>query len=142
MDTKALAKEKPLFVYYYVDPIADPMDDNYKFSRKFELGVLQEQVVEILNKNFTCLKVVLPAEADMKKVQNQARIEIWSPTKEMVGRITVDQDSLLNKSPFVSFLKVRIAKSEKLVKTEIARIEKARKDREKKQEEKETAKND
>ncbi len=118
------------------------MDDNYKFSRKFELGVLQEQVVEVLNKNFTCLKVVLPAEADMKKVQNQARIEIWSPTKEMVGRITVDQDSLLNKSPFVSFLKVRVAKSDKLVKTEIARIEKARKDRAKKQEEKETAKND
>ena len=142
MDTKALAKEKPLFVYYYVDPIADPMDDNYKFSRKFELAVLQESVVETLNKYFVCTKVVLPAEADMKKVENQARIEIWSPTKEMVGRITVDGDSLLNKSPFISFLKTRIAKSDNLVKKEIARIEKLRKDREKKEAEKETAKND
>lgn len=122
------------------------MDDNYKFSRKFELGVLQEQVVELLNKHFTCAKVVLPAEADMKKASNQARIEIWSPTKEKVGVISVDQDSLLNKSPFISFLKTRLAKSENLVKKEIARVEKARKDREKKVDEKgaekETAKND
>ncbi|NUN51397.1 MAG: hypothetical protein HUU06_01240 [Planctomycetaceae bacterium] len=123
------------------------MDENYKFSRKFELGVLSEQIVEVLNKNFTCAKVVLPAEADMKKVENQARIEIWSPTKEMIGRITLDQDSVLNKSPFISFLKLRIAKSEKLVKNEIARIEKLRKERAKKVEDekaaaKETAKQD
>lgn len=120
------------------------MDDNYKFSRKFELGVLQESVVETLNKYFVCAKVVLPAEADMKKVENQARIEIWSPTEEMVGRITINQDSLLNKSPFISFLKTRVAKSEKTVKKEIARIEKLRKERAKKleREAEESAKND
>jgi hypothetical protein len=122
-----------------VDPIADPMDENYKFSRKFELGVLSEQIVETLNKNFTCAKFVLPAEADMKKVENQARIEIWSPTKEMIGRITLDQDSVLNKSPFIGFLKLRIAKSEKLVKNEIARIEKLRKERARKIEEEKAA---
>lgn len=119
-------------MYYYVAPLADPMDDNYKFSRKFELGVLQDSVVELINKYFVCKKIELPAEADMKKMENQARIEIWSPTNALVGRITLEQDSYLNKSPFIAFLKSRVAMSEKKVKTEIARIEKLRKEREKK----------
>ena len=121
------------------------MDSNYKFSRKFELGVLQESVVEAINKNFIAKKVALPADGDMKKIENQARIEIWSPTKTMVGRISIDSEATLNKTPFMGFLTSRVAKSQKLVKDEIARIEKANKEREEKEKakkEQETAKQD
>lgn len=104
------------------------MDPNYKLSRKFELSVLAEEVVDMLNKNFVCKKVVLPAEADMKQLKNQARIEVWSPTNVKVGLVTIDNDNYLNKAPFVAFLKGRMAKSEKMVKDEIARLTKLRKD--------------
>ena len=139
-DTKALAKEKPIFVYFYVDPISDPMDSNYKFSRKFEMGVISEEIADLINKNFVAKKVALPADADMKKVENQARVEIWSPTSKMVGRLTGENEATLNKAPFIAFAKSRLAKSQKLVKDEIARIEKARKEQAEKKGE--TAKND
>ena len=132
VDLEALAKTKPLLVYYFVDPISDPMDENYKFSRKFELSVLGETVNEVLVKGFRLKKVSLPADADMKKVENQARIEIWSPTKKKVRSITRADDAMLNKSPFLAAAKVSIAKSEKLVKDEVARITKLRQERDKK----------
>ncbi len=130
VDVDALAKAKPLFVYFYVDPISDPMDSNYKFSRKFELSVLGEEIVDILNKNFNCKKVVLPADADMKLVKNQARIEVWSPTNQKIGLLSVNDENLLNKSPFIAFAKARVAKSAKLVKDEIARIQESLKAKE------------
>jgi hypothetical protein len=129
VDLDALAKKKPLFVYFYVANVTDPMNDNYKFSRKFELSVLGEEIVDMLNKNFVCMKVELPAEADMKLAKNQARIEIYSPTEKKVGSIGVDQVSMLNKTPFMGFMKVRVSKSESLVKAEIARIQKLRKEK-------------
>ena len=52
VDLEALAKAKPLLVYYYVDPISDPMDENYKFSRKFELSVLGESVNQLTTYGF------------------------------------------------------------------------------------------
>lgn len=149
VDLEALAKAKPLFVYYYVDPLSDPMDENYKFSRKFELSVLGEQVNEVLAKGFRLKKVSLPADADMKQVKNQTRIEIWSPTNVKIRSITRAEEALLNKSPFMAASKVSIAKSDKLVKNEIARITKLRLERDKKAKEaeqkakeQETAKNE
>ena len=149
VDLEALAKMKPLLVYYYVDPISDPMDENYKFSRKFELSVLGESVNEVLAKGFRLKKVSLAPDADMKQVKNQARIEIWSPTKVKVRVITRAEEALLNKSPFLAASKASIAKSDKLVKDEVARITKLRLERDKKAKEaeqkakeQETAKND
>jgi hypothetical protein len=107
----------------------DPMDDNYKFSRKFEMSVLGEETVDFVNKNFRCKKIELPADADMKLEKNQARIEVWSPVEKKVGTITRDNEGALNKTPFLGFMKVRIAKSEKMVKDEIARITKLRKEK-------------
>ena len=130
LDPAALAKAKPLFVYYYVDPVTDPMDSNYKFSRKFEMSVLCEEIVDLLNKNFVCKKVVLPADADMKLAKNQARIEIWSPTSKKVGLIGGTEENLLNKTPFLVFARSRLAKSEKLVTDEITRIHQLRKEKE------------
>ena len=132
VDLEALAKMKPLLVYFYVDPISDPMDENYKFSRKFELGVLGESVNEVLAKGFRLKKVSLPADGDMKKLENQARIEIWSPTNKKVRAITRSEDAMLNKSPFLVAVKSSIAKSDKLVKDEVARITKLRLERDKK----------
>jgi len=126
VDLEALAKTKPLFVYYYIGTVSDPMNDNYKFSRKFELSVLGEEVVDMLNKNFVCTKIELPADADMKLAKNQARIEIWSATDKKVGSITIENEATLNKTPFMGFLKVRIAKNQSLVKAEVARITKLR----------------
>jgi len=131
-----------------VDPVSDPMDENYKFCRKFELGVLGDQVNEVLAKSFNLKKVSLPADADMKQVKNQSRIEIWSPTKVKVRALTRNEDQLLNKSPFIAVVKSAVAKSDRLVKDEIARVTKARLERDKKAKEaeaakeKETAKND
>jgi hypothetical protein len=124
--------------------VSDPENENYKFSRKFELSVLGEELIDNLNKNFLCTKIELPAEADMKIARNQARIEIWSPTEKKVGVIGHDQVSLLNKTPFLGFLSVRAAKSKALVKAEIARIEKLRKERDEKKApaKKETAKSE
>jgi hypothetical protein len=129
VDLEALKKAKPIFLYYYVEGITDPMDENYKFSRKFELTILGgEELVDNLNKNFACKKIALPAEGDMKIAKNQARIEIWSPTNKKVGNIAHENEAMLNKSPFLGFLKTRALKSEKLVKDEVARVEKERKD--------------
>jgi hypothetical protein len=139
VDLEALKKAKPIFLYFYVEQVTDPMDSNYKFSRKFELGVLQEEIVDLLNKSYICKKISLPAEADMKLPRNQARIEVWSPTKMKVGTIGLEGEAYLNKAPFLSFLRTRIAKSEKAVKDEVARIQKLRKEREE-QAKKETAK--
>jgi len=130
VDLEALKKAKPIFLYYYIELVTDPMDDNYKFARKFELGVLQEEVVDTLNKNFVCKKISLSAEADMKLAKNQARIEVWAPTQKKLGTIGMDGEASLNKAPFLSFLKTRVAKSEKVVKEEITRIQKLRLDRE------------
>ena len=47
--------------------------------------------------------------------------------------------NILNTRPFMQFLAMRAAKNEKLVKKEIARIEKLRKEREKQREREETA---
>jgi hypothetical protein len=138
VDVEALKKAKPIFLYYYVELLTDPMDENYKFSRKFELGILQEEVVDNLNKNFICKKIALPAEGDMKIAKNQARIEIWTPTNKKVGTINLEAESMLNKSPFLGFLKTRALKSEKMVKEAIALIEKTKKEAEAKK--KETAK--
>ncbi len=129
-DLDALAKTKPLFVYYYVALTSQPMDTNYKFSRKFEMSVLGQETIEFLNKNFICKKVELPADADMKIAKNHARIEIWSPTGKKVGLINTDNEATLNKTPFLGFMQVRIAKSAKLVAEEIARVQKLRKEKE------------
>ena len=117
------------------------MDENYKFCRKFELSVLQEQIIEVMNKGFALKKVSLPPDADMKQQKNQSRIEVWSPTKVKVRVLGQAEEALLNKAPFVAAMKSSIAKSEKLVKEEIARVTKLRKEREAKKAE-ETAKSE
>ncbi|MHC4924220.1 MAG: hypothetical protein ACYTG4_09105 [Planctomycetota bacterium] len=106
--------------------MSDPMDDNYKLSRKFELGVLQKKVVALMNKHYQCKKIDLPAEADMKKLKNQARIETWAVTGKNMGTISSRNSNVLNKAPFMAFLKARVAKNKSLVKKEVKRIEKLR----------------
>jgi hypothetical protein len=113
-----------------VGSITDPMDENYKFARKFEMSVLGEETCDFVNKNFRCRKIELPADGDMKQLKNQARIEVWSATDKKVGVISRDNEGALNKTPFMGFMKIRIAQADKLVKNEIARIQKLRKEKE------------
>ncbi len=115
------------------------MNDNYKLSRKFELGVLQKKVVALMNKHYQCKKIDLPAEADMKKLKNQARIETWAVTGKNMGTISSRNSNVLNKAPFMAFLKARVAKNKSLVKKEVKRVEKLRKKRAKELKKKETA---
>lgn len=125
-----LKESRPLLVYYYVAGEDDFKNDNYKFSNKFETQLLGiSKVVEMLNDKFTCTKVALSKEADMKQVKNQARIEMWSATKVKIGEITRDNWNQLDSSSFLRFSAARVAKSDQLVKKEIARIEKAIKER-------------
>ena len=131
IDLEAFAKRKPLLVYYFVKS-TDPNDENYSFSRKFELSVLQDQVVETINKNYTCKKVELPLDGDMKKIENQARLEVWSVTGKKLRVLGRTESAMLNRAPFLNALKVSAAKNERLVTAEIERIQKVRKAREEK----------
>ena len=97
-------------------------DPSFQFSQDFEMGVLQEGVVDLINKRFVAKKIAIPADADRKLAKNQARIEIWSPTRQKIGLITPENDNLLSRAAFTEFLKVRVAKSEKLVRDEVARL--------------------
>jgi hypothetical protein len=131
-EIKALEGAKPKFLYYYV-AATEPTDENYKFSRGFELGVLQDKVVETLNKKYLCNKIELPIEADMKVAKNQARIEVWSATGERLSTIARDNSSILAKAAFLAFVQKHAARNEALVKKEVARLTKLKADFEKKQ---------
>lgn len=118
-------------MYYYISMVDDPMDKNYKLSRNFEMSVLgNDKVVKMLNDKFVCSKVELSFEGDQKELKNQARIEVWSSTGKQLGVISQKNMNLLNGRPFMQFLAMRSAKNAKLVKKEIARITKLRKERE------------
>jgi hypothetical protein len=129
-EIKALEGAKPKFLYYWV-AATEFKDSNYKFSREFELG-LQDKVIETLNKKYVCNKIELPLEADMKVAKNQARIEIWSATGTKLGVITRDSTGLLAKGAFLEVLSKNIARNDAAAKKEIARLQKAKADFQKK----------
>ncbi len=115
------------------------MDENYKFCRKFEMGVLLDKSVDYINKNYRAKKQPLSAEADMKDPKNQSRLEVWSATDKKIGSITQESQNLLSLNPFMQFVKARTDKNAVLVKAEVARITRLRLERAKKVEEEQAA---
>ena len=119
---------KPLFMYKFVDGVTDPTDSNYKLSRKLEMSAFnKKEVVDTINKDWRAKKVGLDMEADMKKAENQARVEFWSFTKVKMGVITTKKSKQLKPRSLLAALKKYKKKSDAINKAEIGRIEKAAK---------------
>jgi len=115
-------------MYKFVDGVTDPTDVNYKLSRKLEMSAFNKsEVTETLNKHWRAKKVGLDMEADMKKPENQARVEFWSFTKVKMGVISNKKTKSLKPRSLLAALKKYKKKSDAMNKNEIGRIEKAAK---------------
>jgi hypothetical protein len=79
---------KPLLVYYFAE-VTDPMDEYYKFARKFEMSALHQDTVDQLNKSWRATKRTVDVEADRKAEKNQVRIEFWSFTGKKMDVVTL-----------------------------------------------------
>ena len=66
-----------MFLYYFRQGLQDPMHDEYKFSRRFEMG-LQEKVITQINENWLSKKQGLDLEEEFEKNEQKTRIEFWS----------------------------------------------------------------
>jgi hypothetical protein len=128
--TEELKAGKPMLVYYFV-PTADPQDENYKFSRKFEMGVLQEKNVDKLNAGWRKKKIEIDVDADHAKEKNQAHIEFWSFTGKKLGDVTLKEQNQLNAGPFGALLIKYERMNRDLCSAEIKRLEAAKSLREK-----------
>lgn len=105
-------------------------DESFEFSRRLELGALQDKTIEEIKANWRAKKVGLDLDADRKLEKNQARIEFWSFTDVKMGDITLKEQNLLNPSPLRATLKNYARKNAEICAKEIARIEARRKARE------------
>ena len=103
-----LKDAKPLLMYYFRSE-TNPQADAYKFSRKLELGSMQDKVVEQIQKNWRCKK--------------QTRVEFWSFTGSRMGEITYKQQQILNAGPLRVKLKQMQDKNRQICDREIKRLE-------------------
>ncbi len=117
-----LKDAKPLLMYYFRSE-TNPQADAYKFSRKLELGSMQDKVVEQIQKNWRCKKLEIDLDADEKVEKNQTRVEFWSFTGSRMGEITYKQQQILNAGPLRVKLKQMQDKNRQICDREIKRLE-------------------
>ena len=123
-----LKTAKPLMIYFFVN-IDDPTDDNYKLSRKLEMGAFgADKVVERIKEDWRAKKIGLDMEEDLKEPKNQARVEFWSFMNTKMDTITVKETKLLKARTFVAKLKKFQRANTKLAQAEIKRLEKLEKE--------------
>ena len=127
-----LEDAKPMFLYFFRQGLMDPMHDEYKFSRRFEMG-LQEKLITQINENWRPKKEGLDLEEEIEKVEERTRIELWSAieTKMKVITMTKKDQKMLAAGPMVRLLKKYEKVSKGLVNKEIKRLEKLEKAMEK-----------
>ena len=115
-------------LYYFVNT-DDPTDDNYKLSRKLEMGAFgADKVVEKIKKEWRAKKIGLDMEEDLKEPKNQARVEFWSFMNTKMDTIGIKETKLLKARTFIAKLKKFTRANDKLVQAEIKRLEKIEKD--------------
>ena len=129
-----LKEGKPLFIYYFVQGMEDPTDDNYKLSRKLEMMTFnEEKIIKRLNEEWRAKKVGLDLEEDLTEKKNQARIEFWAFTKVKMGVITVKEDKFLKSRLFLAKLKKYEKQNKKFCDKEVKRLEDIAKEEAKKE---------
>lgn len=118
-----------MFLYYFRQGLTDPMSEEYKFSRRFEMG-LQEKLIEEINSNWMCKKVGLDLEEEIEEEDQATRIELWSAIETKLKVITYSKSDqkLLAAGPLTRVLKKYKKVSDGLVEKEIKRLEKLEKD--------------
>ena len=115
-------------LYYFVNT-DDPTDENYKLSRKLEMGAFgADKVVERIKEDWRAKKIGLDMEEDLKEPKNQARVEFWSFLNTKMDTITVKETKLLKARTFIAKLKKFVRANDKLVQVEIKRLEKIEKE--------------
>lgn len=119
---------KPLLVYYFVEGLADPKDDSYKLSQRFEtVGLVGEGVLPAVKRDWRAKKVALDVKADRKDAKNRARLEFWSFTGTKIGEIAAKDDDQAAVKPLLAKLTSFAAKNRDLCAKESKRLEEAAK---------------
>jgi hypothetical protein len=123
-----LADAKPMFLYFFRQGLTDPMNDEYKFSRRFEMG-LQEKLIDEINDNWAAKKVGLDLEEEIEESDKATRIELWSAIETKMKVITYSKkdQKLLAAGPMTRVLKKYKKVNDGLVAKEIKRLEKLEK---------------
>ena len=117
-----------MFLYYFRQGLTDPMNEEYKFSRRFEMG-LQEKLITEINENWMCQKVGIDLEEEIEDEDEGTRIELWSAieTKMKTINFSKKDQKLLAAGPLTRILKKYAKVNGGLVKKEIKRLEKLEK---------------
>ena len=117
-----------MFLYYFRQGLVDPMHEEYKFSRRFEMG-LQEKLITEINENWLCKKQGLDLEEEFESDEQKTRIEFWSAieTKMKVITMSKNDQKMLAAGPMVRLLKKYAKVNDGLVNKEIKRLEKIEK---------------
>ena len=117
-----------MFLYYFRQGLTDPMNEEYKFSRRFEMG-LQEKLIDEINENWMCQKLGIDLEEEIEDEDEGTRIELWSAieTKLKVINFSKKDQKLLAAGPLTRILKKYAKVNSGLVKKEIKRLEKLEK---------------
>jgi hypothetical protein len=117
-----------MLLYYFRQGLVDPMHDEYKFSRRFEMG-LQEKLINEINANWLAKKEALDLEEEFEKDDEKTRIEFWSSieTKMKLISISKKHQKMLAAGPMTRLLKKYKKVNAGLVKKEIKRLEKIEK---------------
>ena len=114
-----------MFLYYFRQGLTDPMNEEYKFSRRFEMG-LQEKIIEEINSNWMCKKVGIDLEEEIENESEGTRIELWSAIETKMKTIDFSKadQKLLAAGPLTRILKKYAKVNDGLVAKEIKRLEK------------------
>ena len=114
-----------MFLYYFRQGLEDPMNEEYKFSRRFEMG-LQEKLIEEINGNWMAKKVGIDLEQEIESEDEGTRIELWSAIETKMKSINFSKkdQKLLAAGPLTRILKKYEKVNAGLVKKEIKRLEK------------------
>ena len=117
-----------MFLYYFRQGLVDPMHEEYKFSRRFEMG-LQEKLITEINENWLCKKQGLDLEEEFESDEQKTRLELWSAieTKTKVITMSKNDQKMLAAGPMVRLLKKYAKVNDGLVNKEIKRLEKIEK---------------
>jgi hypothetical protein len=117
-----------MFLYYFRQGLTDPMHEEYKFSRRFEMG-LQEKLIDEINDNWMSKKVGIDLEEEIESEDEGTRIELWSAieTELKVINFSKRDQKLLAAGPLTRVLKKYKKVNDGLVAKEIKRLEKLEK---------------
>jgi hypothetical protein len=114
-------KNMPIFRYNFRNPIIDPMNLNYKFSRRLEMSVFgREAIRDYIVENFRPEKAQMMDE-DLGTPETQANIAFYTYRGVEMYKLTTRERDMkqLKPSPFQNVLKGIVAKHQKLLRDEI-----------------------